>query len=594
MKGIFLRTAHRLKGEKSKEVRLLENQKLENLLNLALDATEAEREKSLELSVGYDETDATWEVIVKHTGSLDSIRQRGFPVTELLNGYGIIILPQTELSWLSKQPEITYIEKPKRLFFAIEQARAASCVDSVQFGRKPLNGSGCLVAVIDSGIDYFHPDFRNSDGSSRIFRLWDQTISGSPPQGYLIGTEYTQEQINEALQQDISLVPTRDLSGHGTAVAGIAAGNGRASNGRYRGVATESELLVVKLGTPKTTSFPRTTELMQALDYCIRTSIRYNQPIAINLSFGNTYGSHDGTSLLETYIDSIADVGRNSICVGSGNEGASGGHTGGVMTEGQELTVELAIEQYETSLSLQIWKSYADVVDIRIENPAGIVVGPIQRQLGSQRFALGSTELLLYYGEPNPYSVNQEIYLDFLPRENYVDSGIWRIHLYPRKVVSGIYDMWLPSEGALNLGTRFLLPTPELSLTIPSTATKAVTVGAYNSYLNAYADFSGRGYVYGSFRGKPNLVAPGVDITCPSPGGGYTLRTGTSMATPFVTGAAALLMEWGIIQENDLFLYGEKVKAYLESGARKLPGIYEYPNDLVGWGALCVKGSLPE
>lgn len=571
----------------------MENQKLENLLNLALDATESEREKSLELSVGYDEAEATWEVIVKHTGSLERIRERGFPVTELLNGYGIITLPQSELDWLSMQPEITYIEKPKRLFFAIEQARAASCIDSVQFGREPLRGTDCLVAIIDSGIDYAHPDFRREDGSTRILSLWDQTINGNPPEGYLIGTEYTRGQINEALSGDASLVPSRDLSGHGTAVAGIAAGNGRASSGRYRGVATESELLIVKLGTPRTASFPRTTELMQALDYCVRTAIRYQKPVAINLSFGNTYGSHDGSSLLETYIDSIADVGRNSICVGSGNEGASGGHTGGVMTEGEERTVELAVEQYETSLSVQLWKSYADVVNIRIENPAGVIIGPIQSQLGAQRFVLGDTELLLYYGEPNPYSVNQEIYIDFLPRETYINSGIWRIHLYSEKIVRGNYDMWLPSEGALNIGTRFLMPTPELSLTIPSTARKVITVGAYNSYLNSYADFSGRGYVYGNFSGKPNLVAPGVDITCPSPGSSYTLRTGTSMATPFVTGSAALLMEWGIVRGNDLFLYGEKAKAYLESGARKLPGIYQYPNDLVGWGALCLRDSIP-
>lgn len=574
----------------------MEDQKLENLLNLALDATEEERAKSLELSVGYDSEEKMWEVIVKYSGNLEAVRERGIDVVELLNGYAILTLNETDLNWLAGTPEIEYIEKPKRLFFAIEQARAASCIDQVQGDKLNLSGRNCIVCIIDSGIDYEHPDFRNADGSTRILSLWDQTVTGNPPQGYLIGTEYTREDINEALASGsdaFSIVRSRDLSGHGTAVAGIAAGNGRASGGRNRGVATESDLIVVKLGNPRAESFPRTTELLQALDYSIRKSLEWNRPIAINLSFGNTYGSHDGTSLLETYMDGIANMGRNCICVGTGNEGTSGGHTSGVLTENQETEVELAVAPYETSFSIQIWKSYVDQVDISVESPDGMRVGPIQKSLGTQRFSLENTEILLYYGEPSPYSPNQEIYLDFLPKASYVTSGIWKIILTPRNIVNGRYDMWLPSEGALSIGTRFLLPTPELSLTIPSTARRAIAVGAYNSYLNNYAEFSGRGYVYGNVNIKPNLVAPGVNITCPLPGGGYVVRTGTSMATPFVTGSTALMMEWGIIKNNDPFLYGEKVKAYLERGAKPLPGIEEYPNELVGWGALCLDDSLP-
>lgn len=574
----------------------MKDQKLENLLNLALDATEEEREKSVELSVGYDSEEKVWEVIVKYSGDLETVRERGIDVVELLNGYAILTLSETELDWLSQIPAIEYIEKPKRLFFAIEQARAASCIEQVQSDSLNLSGRNCIVCVIDSGIDYEHPDFRNADGSTRILTLWDQTVIGNPPKGYSVGTEYTREDINRALEAGSgasSIVRSRDLSGHGTAVAGIAAGNGRASDGRYRGVAPESELIVVKLGNPRAESFPRTTELLQALDYSIRKSLEWNRPIAINLSFGNTYGSHDGTSLLETYIDGISNIGRNCICIGTGNEGTSGGHTGGILKEMQETMVELAVAPYETSFSVQIWKSYVDQVDISVESPDGMRVGPIQKSLGTQRFSMEDTEILLYYGEPSPYSTNQEIYLDFLPKDSYVTSGIWRIVLTPGNIVNGQYDMWLPSEGVLNLGTRFLLPTPELSLTIPSTARRAIAVGAYNSYLNNYAEFSGRGYVYGNVSIKPNLVAPGVNITCPSPGGGYVVRTGTSMATPFVTGSAALMMEWGIVKDNDSFLYGEKVKAYLERGAKPLPGIEEYPNELVGWGALCLAESLP-
>ena len=574
----------------------MEDQKLENLLNLALDASEREREKSLELSIGYDQEEKTWEVIVKYTGSLDVLREQGIEVVELLNGYAILNLRESQLEGLTQVETIEYIEKPKRLFFAIEQARAASCIDEVQLRRGGLSGVGCIVAVIDSGIDYLHPDFRKEDGSTRILFLWDQTISGNPPTGYAMGTEYTAEEINRAIEAGnnaYGIVKSRDLSGHGTAVAGIAAGNGRASEGRYRGVATESPLIIVKLGNPREESFPRTTELMQALDYCIRKSLELNLPISINLSFGNTYGSHDGTSLLEAYIDGIATVGRNCICIGTGNEGASGGHTSGVLQENVETIIELAVDQYETSFGLQIWKSYVDEVDIGIESPDGVRVGPLQQRLGVQRFSLEDTELLLYYGEPSPYSTAQEIYIDFLPKGSYVNPGIWRIILTPQKIVKGNYDLWLPSQGVLSFGTRFLLPTPETTLTIPSTARRGIAVGAYNSYLNSYADFSGRG-IPGEYRGnKPDLAAPGVNINCPLPGGGYMLRSGTSMATPFVTGSAALLMEWGIVKKNDPFLYGEKVKAYLTKGARPLPGFQEFPNDMVGWGTLCVADSIP-
>lgn len=154
-----------------------------------------------------------------------------------------------------------------------------------------LTGKGVLLAIIDSGIDYTHPDFRNADGTTRLLALWDQTIEGMPPKGYRIGTEFTREELNQSLRENRVL--SRDLSGHGTAVAGIAAGNGRASKGKYRGVAPESELLVVKLGIPRPDSFPRTTELIQGVDYAVRKALELSMPLVINLSFGNTYGSHE-------------------------------------------------------------------------------------------------------------------------------------------------------------------------------------------------------------------------------------------------------------------------------------------------------------
>ena len=576
----------------------MDNSKIENMLNLALDATPGERARSLNLDVGFDGEENTWELIVKYSGSLSRLEEEGIRVTELLNEYAVLIVPESGIGRLAEVPEIEYIEKPKRLFFAAEQGRTASCVTGVQNARYDLYGDGVLVAVLDSGVDYAHPDFRNEDGTTRILALWDQTIPGRPPAGYRIGTEYTKEQIDEALAQSDpvrrrELVPSTDASGHGTRVLGIAAGNGRAGGRRYRGVAPRSSILVVKLGVPRTDSFPRTTELMQALDYCIRKAMEYSLPVAVNISFGNTYGAHDGTSLLETYITDMANIWKSVICIGTGNEGYAAGHASDSLQEGEKKRIQLAVGEYEGALNLQIWKSYLDDISVSLESPGGRSAGFIRNVPGAQRFALEQTDILLYYGEPSPYSQSQEIYLEFLPQTEYVDSGIWTLTLEAREIRDGRFHLWLPSAAVLNANTRFLEPEPYITLTIPSTARRTVAVGAYDSRSRTYADFSGRGDTRDG-RERPILAAPGVDVVTTVPGGGYAAATGTSFATPFVTGAAALLMQWGITDGNDPFLYGEKAAAYLKKGAQPLPAFRAYPNPQIGWGTLCVRESLPE
>ena len=273
------------------------DQKIDNLLNLAMDATPEERTKSENLNVGFDLEEKMWDVIVKYSGSESVLTGEDIQVVPLLGGYAVVTLPESEIKAYSAREQIEFIEKPKRLYFETFQAREASCILPVQAGSNGLTGKGILVGVVDSGVDFFHPDFRNEDGSSRILRLWDQSINGNPPEGYTRGTEYTKEEIDEALvlgeTEGRRLVPSRDVSGHGTAVLGIAAGNGTVSEGVNRGVAYESEILVVKMGNAGTNSFPRTTELMEGIDYLIQQAVRMGRPIAINISFGNNYGSHE-------------------------------------------------------------------------------------------------------------------------------------------------------------------------------------------------------------------------------------------------------------------------------------------------------------
>lgn len=572
------------------------DQKIDNLLNLAMNATQEERRKSENLNVGYDSSERLWDVIVKYSGTESGLGGTGIQVVPLLGGYAVVTLPELEIDAYSDREQVEFIEKPKRLYFETFEGREASCILPVQNGDDGLSGEGILVGVVDSGVDYFHPDFRNEDGSSRILKLWDQSIPGNPPEGYIRGTEYMKDEIDEALAlgetEGRRLVPSRDFSRHGTAVLGIAAGNGRASGGVNRGIAYKSDLLVVKMGNAWENSFPRTTELMEGIDYLVRQATQMGKPIAVNISFGNNYGSHRGDSLLETYISNAANVGRSVICVGTGNNGNDRIHAAGKLRQGQTEIIEVGIGTYETTLNLQLWKAYADEIEIFIDTPSGEKLPELSEKIGTQRYRAGETDLLIYYGKPGPFQVTQEIYFEFIPTGTYLTSGIWKLYLRGRRIKEGNYNLWLPGGNILNPMTGFYQPVASETLTIPSTAAKVITVGAYDSRLNAYADFSGRGGERLSYP-KPDLVAPGVNITAPVPGGGYANVTGTSFATPFVTGAAALMMEWGIVRRNDSFLWGEKVKAYLRRGAQPLPGFEKYPNESVGWGTLCTAQSIP-
>lgn len=307
------------------------NEKLENLLKLALETPEAERERTDNLNVGFDEEARTWELIIKYHGSLDELQSLGIIVEYLIAGYAILTVPEGLVELMAEYEQIEYVEMPKRFFY--QQVRPAdnSCIAPVVLREPFLTGKGVLIAVLDSGIDYRRADFRNTDGETRILALWDQTLSPEmaavlpgeedipesgatdqkrrnlPPEGFRTGVEFTREQINEALlaptvEESLQIVPSFDVSGHGTAVTGIAAGSVLRTAG-YRGVAPASDLLIVKLGNNPASGFPRTTEIMRGVAYAVRKATEWNMPLVINLSFGNSYGPHDGSSLLERFLD---------------------------------------------------------------------------------------------------------------------------------------------------------------------------------------------------------------------------------------------------------------------------------------------------
>ena len=619
------------------------NQKLEEILQLALQTPEDVRDRTEDLNVGFDGVTRTWELIVKYHDNLEGLKSLNIQVEYLIAGYALLTVPEQLVEAVAELEEIEYVEKPKRFFYEAFYPADESCIAQVSERDLYLTGRGVLVAVLDSGIDFGQSVFRKADGSTRIRYLWDQTLKPTdqnrPPEGFGMGVEYNSEQIDWALeipdpQQRYLTLPSIDTSGHGTAVAGIAAGRSTV----YRGVAREAELLIVKLGVPDALSFPRTTEIMRGVTWAVDKALALQMPLVINLSFGNSYGAHDGSSLLERFLDNAAEIGRTVICVGTGNEGASGGHLAGNLVEGRDALnnitgsvsspvadgrnpflgvsatrapgparpaeIQLAVAEYERGLNIQMWKNYCDVYRLRLRSPGGQESElPIYVEGGKYTLQLEQTEILVFMGEPTPYAVAQEIYMELFPvGRPYINSGVWVIRLEPVEIVTGRYYFYLPSLAARSTSTGFYRPTPDVTLTIPATSAKVLTVGAYDSTYDSYAEFSGRGYadpdrtigVVMSGIAKPDLAAPGVGILAPDLYGGFTPMTGTSFATPIVAGSVALLMEWGIVRGNDPFLYGEKVKAYLRAGARPLRGEDVYPNSRVGWGALCVSSSLPE
>ena len=565
-------------------------EKSDNSLSLALEIPQEELMKSQGLMTGFDSEEDVWELIVRYTGNLDKVREiNGVDVRELSNGYAVLNVKKELIDEVANVEEIIYIEKPTALIFSLLRGKQASCINEVQqtFANNENNGlfgEGVIVGIADSGIDFTHEAFRNQDGTTRILNLWDQTND----------RVYNAEEINEALKSEnpYESVNSVDYSGHGTHVAGIAAGNFAENKNDNLGIATKSSLVIVKMALAGERSFPRTTQLMEAVDYMIKVAESYKMPLAMNLSFGNSYGSHDGASLLSTYLDSMADGRRVSICVGAGNEGDSAGHAGGYVFEPTD--VEVQVSRFQKAFSIQLWKDFSDEFRVQIIAPSGFIIDVIEIYNRAHKYETDETNVYVFYGTPKPYTQYQEIYFELIPVSNYVKSGIWTIRLTPENIVTGRYDMWLPEGGIINENTSFLRPDPDITLTVPSTSSKVISVGAYNSSNDVMASFSGRGFTRETNQVKPDIVAPGVNISSASNTGGVSVRTGTSMATPFVCGSAALMMEWGIVRGNDPFLYGQKLKSYLIKGSRKLPGFTRWPNEQAGWGALCVSESIPK
>ncbi|MCD8018204.1 MAG: S8 family serine peptidase [Clostridiales bacterium] len=586
------------------------NQKLGTELSLSLTLSDEERMRNPVLYSGYEPETSLWKLILLYQGSLEAIREElSITIIPLLGSFAIIKIPAEQIPLLLQHPQVLYLELPRPLYQEKITGISASCFSDFPFStmqsevnNSELTGRGTAVGILDSGVDYRHPDFRLDSGDSRILIYWDQSLSYDGINPYYLGRIFTNEALNELLISSLDSSASKDLprpsadaSGHGTHVAGRCAGNGRASNGKNQGAAPEASLIVVKLKNDAHSVFTDYANLMMATDFAVRFAANLSIPLCINISYGSNDGPHDGTGLIERFLSQCLFYGKNTISVATGNEGLSGRHSSFQITTGEKQDIAFSVAPGETSLYLQLWKNYADQFDYSLSLPNQNNKISIPDTPGIFHFSEKQNDIRVVISEPTPYQQLQEMFLVLLPTsgETAIQSGIWHLTVSSKKSVNGQANLWLPAKEATNSATGFLDAATDLSLTVPSTAANVISVSGYDSITDTFAAFSGRGFSNPQ-NAKPDLTAPAVNILSTAPGGGYSIRTGTSMAAPFVTGAAALLMQYGIVDGHDPFLYGEKIKALLQKGARPLPAFKEYPNASTGWGALCFQSSIPE
>ena len=468
-----------------------------------------------------------------------------------------------------------------------------------QVQRQPyldLRGQDVLLGFVDTGIDYTLDTFIYEDGTSKIRYLYDQTaVSAIPPDGFLMGTEYTNEQINEALKSEnpYDIVPQRDTVGHGTFLASIAAG--RETENGFIGAAPDADLIVVKLRTarpyyrerflvpPDQENAYEYSDVMIGIEYIRKKAQELKRPVSICIAVGTNFGSHDGFSIFEEYLGDISNLRGVCVSAAAGNESQTRHHTQGMLTlKNEEQNIDLRVGDNAGDILISLWNNASDRFSVSVRSPTGEVVGRVPAKTGttfSARLVLEKASVTIEYYFPLEGSGSQ---LTLVKLFN-ATPGIWTIVVHGDIVLDGSYNAWLPLTGFVSPTVGFLSPSPYVTVVVPATAVGIICCGAYNTrtdslYLNTSWGPSRSGAL------KPDFVAPGVNVGGYFPTG-YGTMTGTSVSCALTAGAGALMLQWGIVRGNEVSISTYQIRAYLIRGCDRNETI-NYPNQQWGYGTL--------
>lgn len=513
--------------------------------------------------------------------------------------FGIIYVPGSQIP----DPLISsysYFSVPKCYTYMDQGSISASGITKLhEHPYLKLKGAGNLIAVLDSGIDYRHPAFRNGN-LTKIAAIWDQSLPGNLTEEVPFGQVFTREDINRALESEnpLEIVPSMDTNGHGTMIAGVAAGNIIPEEG-FSGAAPEAELLIVKLKpakeylrelyliSPEAEVFQE-DDIMLGISYAVKFALRYQKPLSVCIGLGSSQGSHRGEDPLSQYIGSVADFTQNSVSVAAGNEGLARHHYMGKLdAENTKDVMEMRVGPKESAygFSMEFWGDMPNFYNVVIQSPTGerLPVSSVLKS-GTQElsFVFVETKVLVNYIPIERKSGNTLIFFRFLhPAE-----GIWKLETAGRLNRISRYHMWLPVQGMISDETYFLESSPEYTITSPGDAIDGMTSTAYQYRDNSLYIRSSRGYNADNVV-KPDFAAPGVDIKIPlaGPQGGYGIASGTSLAAAQIAGISALLFEWALIRGNEPYFSGNSVKNYLRRGAVREDDM-QYPNREWGYGRV--------
>ena len=540
------------------------------------------------------------DFIVKYMQNVENTMEL-FPGTtfQAINEiFGILYVPLENTGEL----EITgtsYNSIPKCYTYMDMEAAGASGITRLHdHPYLKLRGRGTAVAVIDSGIDYQNEVFRNA-GGSRIAYLWDQSLEEESDMGAAkvpYGRLFRKRDIDLALDSEnpFSIVPSRDTNGHGTALAGIAAGN-MVQGENFTGAAPEATLIIIKvkpakqylrnfyLYPPEAEVFQE-DDVMMAIAFAIRLAKELRVPLSICVGIGSSQGAHLGTNALSQYVDYVANFSQVSVSVAAGNEGNTRNHSTGIFSQEREkIVTELRVAEREQGFTMEFWGEPPEIYELSIQSPTGEIL-EVSSSIGSRTqelsFVFVETKVYVNYILIERQTGYSLVYIRFF----HPASGIWKIFTQGKNKQNVQFHMWLPLEGLISQDTYFLEPSPYTTVTAPGDARNSITATAYQHRDGSIYIAAGRGYTPDGMV-TPHLAAPGVNVKVPLVRGGFGTRSGTSISAAQTAGIAALLFEWAIIRNNQPFFTGSSVKYYLQRGARREENM-QYPNPEWGYGRV--------